>query len=66
MKITSILGHFIAILVHFVQIMQKIVNSCQFLLIFHPFFLAYFAQALQPNALTPIFSSKTNIATKEN
>jgi len=63
MKNTSILGQFIAILVHF---MQKGVNFCQFMFIFYTFFLAYIAQSLQPNVPVPIFSSKTNIATKEN
>jgi len=66
MKNRSILGQFIAILVHSVQIMQKIVNSCQFMLIFYAFFLAHITQSLQPNALAPIFSPETNIATKEN
>jgi len=46
--------------------MQKSVNLRQFMFVFYAFFLALLALFRQLNLPAPIFSSKTNIATKEN
>jgi len=58
-------AHFYEFLLKTAPFLHIFTNFCKFLLIFYHFFLAYFAQTLQPNPLNPSFHQKTHITLEE-